>query len=630
VAFADLSDAQRFMRQASFAEFPGEAQAIITSGDTAGEVFDAWYDSAFAYGPAAAPVVAENAAAGDNISLRIISATMQLRALSLRAGGSVFRNKMVVAWQKLLAIGFPANATDSRMHESLHNSLLNLLDGTLLDYLRWLAYDKWPGFFLDNLDNKGRDPATSFFDIEPNQNFVREKLQLFTLGEYELNKDGTYKLDGNGERIPTYVYEDVLNMARLYSGMALSGNNHAMVVIDSRHYRGAVNMPTAGITRAAYDPTVPTYPPLGTKFTLGENIYGKIEEVCQWIYNHDAFLVYFAKMFIHELVNENPTPQYVRRVVAALENDGTGVRGSIRAMLRAILLDPEARGSVSSKDANTYGRALDMHLATAAVYRAGEQYELAEYNYTINCDLVNGSTTVTGSTADIKRLEGYNGNWRVTGGSLPGGATVFHSTPTTVTLNAAYAGTTGTYALTFQRPSNAPLFNWVDDSSLIDGTAAANNAAGRSPAFWGVPATVFADYPYDYEGAPGFLARAASLWSASGVLSMWQTLIRAGVYHSKNGTYASQVARRAGAWDLTYMTSGSPTNAQLVDRAEAIILHGRTLPAPAKAKLVEMLDQMMTDSAAHYGVTDSAMKLDRRAAHILGAMQFMPQAMEQI
>jgi hypothetical protein len=624
VAFADLSDAQRFMRQAGFGEFPGEAQAIITSGDKAGEVFDAWYDGDIGLSPVAFPFpgVAEGAATSDNTARRSFGQTMKYRSLIFRSGSASFRNRLVTAWQKQLAIGPTLSQTSSQPQEALYNATLALLDGTLLDYLRWLAYSKWPNGFLDNVNNKGRDTFGGS-DVEPNQNFVREKLQLFTLGQWKLNLDGSFQLDGNGNRIPTYEYLDVLNMARLYSGLNLSGSTEMLVATAFDHYRGAVDMPTAGITRSAYG----GLPPVGTKFVLGDNIYGKIEEVCQWILAQDTFLVYFAKNFIHELVTENPTPQYVRRVVAALLDNGSGVRGSIRAMLRAILLDPEARGSAASKNALTFGRALDVHLASAAVWRAAEQRNLAEHSYAITVGLTNGSVTMTMSAGDNARIESAE-PWRISGPGLSGSATAQWASSTTMNLNTAYTGTTGSHVVTFLRPANISLFEGTDGTGAVDGLGGGNNGVGRIPAEWGVPATVFADYPFDFEIAPGFLGRAASAWSASSVLAMWQTLARFSIYHSKNGTYGAVSPRRMGVWDLDYMIAGSPTNTQLVDRAETVLLHGRTLPAPAKAKLAELLDDIMSDSA--YGSPDSATKLDRRASLILGLVQMMPQAMEQV
>lgn len=632
VAFADLTDVQRFMRQASFGEFPGEAQALLTSGDTAGEVFDVLYNGSYRYMggafPATAgtfPAIAEGASAGDNVGRRSLAASWMYRSLIWRHGPDPFRGRLVAAWNKMVCVGPILSETSSRAYERTQNDLLDLLDGTLQDYVRWLAYARYVQWFLDNINNQGRT-ANNSADQEPNQNFVREKLQLFTLGQWQKNKDGSFKLDGNGERIPTYEYEDVLNMARLYSDFQLDGTAASLVARTTRHYRGAVLMPSAGISRAAY----PGEPTAGTKFVKGVNIYGMVEEVCDWIYNHDTFLVYFAEHFIHELVNENPSPQYVRRVVAALEDDGNGVRGNIRAMFRAILLDPEARGTVSSKNPNTYGRALDMHLQVAAAWRLAQQREIAEFGYTASASVVNGSTTMTIAAGDNLPLEAWTGSWRVAGPGLPGTARATWATATTLTLNAAYTGTTGTYTFEFARPLNEVMIDCIESSQALDNTSATNNAAGRTPAEWGFAATVFGDYPFDYEAEPGFLARTTAMWTPGAILALWHTLIRFSIYHSKNGIYGGVLARRMGVWDLDYMIAGTPTNADLIDRAVAVILYGRTLPSAARSKLIEALDTMMTDSATNYGAPDNATKLDRRASMAIGLVSMMPQALEQI
>jgi hypothetical protein len=632
VAFADLSDSRRFLRQAGFGEFPGEAQTLLSSGRTAGEEFDLLYDGAYRYHggafPATAgtfPVITEGAGAGDNAGRRSLAASWQYRSLVWRHSPDTFRGRIVAAWNKQLAIGNILSETTSRAWERTQNSLFDMMDGTLQDYVRWLAYARYPQWFLDNINNKGREPAFQLYDVEPNQNWVRELFQLFTLGQWELNLDGSFKLDAFGNRIPTYVYLDVLNAARLFSGLNLSGTSAELVCTATDHYRGAVDMPTPGITRAAYG-GVPT---LGTKFVQGENVYGKIEEVCDWLYNHDTFLVYFCLHFIRELVTENPTPQYVRRVVAAAQDNGLGVRGSVRDIMRAIYLDPEARGTIASKDADRFGRALDIHLALASAWRAAEQRDVAEFGYTCSVSVTNGSTTATVAAGDNLPLQAHNGSWRVSGTGLLSTATATWATNTTLTLNTAYTGTTGTYTFEFARPLNASLFEGVENTGWVD-SGSANNGPGKVPAEWGITATVFNDYPFDYEIDDGYLGRAASLWTPEGVLALWNGMPRGSIHHSKNGTYAGILTRRHGVWDMTYMVAGSPTNAQLVDRAIEVVLCGRTIPSAARLKVIEILDQAALDSAAEYGAPDNAMKLDRRAALALSCVDMLPQAMEQI
>jgi hypothetical protein len=636
VAFADTTDVQRFFRQAGFGEFPGEVDTVVSSGDTAGEVFDAWYDGTFNYLPGSFPVLAQQGAgAGDNTLRRSLAAGWLHRSLVTRSGSDTLRFRILAAFNKLCAVGPILAEQTSRAWEGTQNSLLGLLDGTLKDYVDWLAYARYPQWFLDNILNRARNLANTA-DIEPNQNFVREKLQLFTLGQWQLNLDGTFKYDSNGNRIPAYEYLDVLNMARLYSGFELSGGTqfqdataNTLICNPSFHYRGAVDMPTAGITRAAYL----SNPSLGTKFVADETtVYGNIARVCEWIVNNDTFLVYIAKNFIHELVTENPTPQYVRRVVAALLNDGTGTRGSFKAMFRAILLDPEARGTAASKNALTYGRALDMHLAVSAAWRTGEQVLLAERNYVFTANFTNGSTAVTALKAalDPLRTNGTAFAYNVTGTGIPAAATIRWETDTTATLSAAFTGTTGAVTVTANRIPAPNMFEHIEATTGLDSNVS-RNGVGRLPNEWGFPPTVFAEYPFDAEAAPGYLARAARIWTTDGVLAQWQTMVRASGLHSDAVTTTNGfVPRRTGIWDMTYMCAGTPTNAQLIDRAITVILAGRTLPAAARTTLIGALDQIMLDRAADYGVTDSQVKLERRGALAIGLVNMMPQAMEQI
>jgi hypothetical protein len=626
VAFEDATDAARFLRQASFGYAPTEPAALVLGG-TVGETLDSWFGGSPAYMMGAAPVIAESASAGDNTERRSLAAGMHWRAIYAPTGVTTLCARFASAFNKMLAIGPIGGSSTSTPHEAVMNRMIRFLadDETTLDYLRWLQYARQPNLFLDNANNPGRDPNSGWTDREPNQNFAREILQLFSLGQWELNLDGTFKLDGSGNLIPAYEYQDVLNYARILSGMNQAGTVYDLPMgttgtTANWTYRGAVEMPTAGISRAAYAEHPAAAPLLGTKHVISDQPYGMVERVVQWLYNNDTMLVYFARNFINELVTENPTPQYVRRVVASLLDDGTGRRGSFRAMVRAILLDAEARGT--SKPADTYGRALDIHLAISAGFRAAEPQFAAEFA-TINCGCTNGSTAITFDAEQGKQLQvNASSDWRVTGVGIPASTSAEWTGATTGVLSQAFTGTTGTVSLTFARNFGLQYFESFEGPN--------DEGAGRLPTEWGHPNSVFADYPFDAEGAPGFLARAARIWTADAIRAFWYSTIRSSMNHHPTSVYGGTLPAREGVWNLTTMTAGTPTNADLIDRAVSYLLHGRTLPAGARTVLINALDGAMTDSATWFGAPDDAVKLSRRAALALSMVNLMPEALEQV
>lgn len=187
----------------------------------------------------------------------------------------------------------------------------------------------------------------------PNENYPREILQLFSIGLFMLNQDGTLMLDGQGNPIPTYDQSTVDNFTKVFTGwtfcnqtcpnsqpglvnykdpMILIQNNHDVTAKTLLAYPGAVNQ---------------NIPP-----NLNGNT--ELELALDNIFNHPNVGPFVSKLMIQHLVTSDPTPAYVGRVAAVFNNNGLGTRGDMKAVIRAILLDPEARGDAKT-DAN-YGK----------------------------------------------------------------------------------------------------------------------------------------------------------------------------------------------------------------------------------------------------------------------------------
>ncbi len=189
----------------------------------------------------------------------------------------------------------------------------------------------------------------------PNENFAREILQLFSIGLFMLNQDGTLQLDGNGKPIPTYDQNTVNNFTKVFTGwtfcevtascpnrtpgapnykdpMILNQNNHDITAKTLLSYPNAVNQ------------TLPA----------GQNGATDMTQALDNIFNHPNVAPFVSRILIQHLVTSDPTPAYVGRVAAAFNNNGSNVRGDLKAVVRAILLDAEARGDVKSDP--HYGR----------------------------------------------------------------------------------------------------------------------------------------------------------------------------------------------------------------------------------------------------------------------------------
>jgi uncharacterized protein (DUF1800 family)/uncharacterized cupredoxin-like copper-binding protein len=184
----------------------------------------------------------------------------------------------------------------------------------------------------------------------PNENYAREIMQLFAIGLFLMNPDGSLQLDGTGTPIATYTQNDVIGLAKVFTGWSFAPRNTA------RDPAGTVNyidpMVLTGTNAQNHDFTAKTF--------LGQTIPARAQSIANAnqdlldainvIFNHPNVGPFVSKQLIQMLVTSNPSPGYISRVTAVFNDNGLGVRGDIRAVVRAILLDQEARGD--SKDAN--------------------------------------------------------------------------------------------------------------------------------------------------------------------------------------------------------------------------------------------------------------------------------------
>jgi len=196
------------------------------------------------------------------------------------------------------------------------------------------------GNFLDNHQNRKQGACKDCF---LNENFGRELMQLFTVGVFTLNKDGTNKKDSANKPIETYSQADVQDMTRALTGWSF----------DDAHLndkRGPnVNLPNTNAFErrmianwsGSHDEGAKTV--LGVKIPAGQTAEQDARSVVNILLNHPNTGPFVGYRLIQSLVTSDPTPAFVARITAVFENDGKGVRGNLGAVVKAILLDPEAR-----------------------------------------------------------------------------------------------------------------------------------------------------------------------------------------------------------------------------------------------------------------------------------------------
>lgn len=218
-----------------------------------------------------------------------------------------------------------------------YDMLLDNSFGNFRDMLEDVTYHPAMGIYLTHMNNPKSDSTLNRF---PDENYAREVMQLFTIGLYELNNDGTRKLDGAGDPIPTYDNAAIQEFAKIFTGFTW-GDAFAfgqdpqselsftisMQVDDAWHEPGAKTLLNGTV--------VPDRNPVD-----GE---ADISDALDNLFNHPNVGPFIAYKLIQRLVTSNPSPEYIDRVASAFNDNGQGVRGDMKAVIRAILLDPEAR-----------------------------------------------------------------------------------------------------------------------------------------------------------------------------------------------------------------------------------------------------------------------------------------------
>jgi uncharacterized protein (DUF1800 family) len=220
----------------------------------------------------------------------------------------------------------------------------DLLNAKAFDNFRTLLEDislnPAMGFFLNTKGNLKEDVASG---RQPDENYAREIMQLFSIGLYELNLDGTVKTNAQGHPIETYVQSDITNLARVFTGYDWDYSK-----VTQQNGFEAYPVPSTEFTsgRMAFDSK--KHSTLAVSF-LGTDIPEKtsgndaLRIALDALFNHANTGPFFAKQMIQRLVTSNPSPAYVQRVATKFNNNGSGVRGDLKAVWRAILTDTEAR-----------------------------------------------------------------------------------------------------------------------------------------------------------------------------------------------------------------------------------------------------------------------------------------------
>ena len=366
--------AARFLQQASFGPTMAELDRVQTLG------FSAWINDQISNQPATyqRPVIEAmlRDLRGPRLDLSYNANDQNLNgnntasafARAAIAGPDQLRQRVAFALSQILVT--------SKRDSNLADRPLGMTDyydifirhafGNYRDILGEASAHPAMGRYLSHIGNQKARPEVNQF---PDENYAREVMQLFTIGLWQLNPDGSRKLDGSGHFIPTYDNGDITEMARVFTGYWFGGQNWGdagyvdlqfsvpMAMWAEKHDFESKSM-LGGLTIPARSPSA-------------KNGQRDVDDALDYLFNHPNVGPFIGKQLIQFLVTSNPSPAYVARVAAVFSNNGSGKRGDLGAVVRAILLDVEARDVRWSHGSASFGRLKDPVQRAMNLARAG-------------------------------------------------------------------------------------------------------------------------------------------------------------------------------------------------------------------------------------------------------------------
>lgn len=304
----------RFLEQASFGPTRAEVQRVMQIG------FDAYINEQFSM-------------QASNYAIKLTGGTVreQKHRFLYNAinGRDQLRQRMAFALGQIFVVSSLGLSKVDAV-PSYQRMLMGASFGNFAQLLRKVTLHPSMGFYLDMVNNWAGE--------HPNENYAREVMQLFTIGTIELNLDGSPRVDAEGRHIPTYTQTDVEELARALTGWTYPGKVGDTPGNQNEMYFHGNMEPV----EAFHDHQMKVL--LGDVILpAGQTAQADLSAVLNVLTSHPNVAPFFSVRLIQHFVTSNPSPSYVQRVAQVFNNNGAGVRGDLKAVIKAVLLDPEAR-----------------------------------------------------------------------------------------------------------------------------------------------------------------------------------------------------------------------------------------------------------------------------------------------
>jgi uncharacterized protein (DUF1800 family) len=441
------NDAARFLEQATF----GPNASLIAHVQAVG--FAGFLEEQFALPassypnpplqPTTVPMTCTGTCVRDNYSMYPLQTKFFQNVLG---GQDQLRQRVAFALQQIMVASGLAITQPSWMAPYLQIFDKNAF-GQFRQLLQDITLNPAMGSYLNMAGNT---------KAAPNENYAREVLQLFTIGLVELNSDGTIVTNSSGNAVPSYTQATVTAFARVFTGWNLAAppmsgvpNYIDPMVVTAANHDGAAKTLLNGVTLPATSPV--------TVASATKDLNDALDNIFQ----HKNVGPFIAQNLIQHLVTSNPSPAYVGRVAGAFNDNGSGVRGDLKSVIRAILLDAEAR---NAPQATGFGHLQEPILFKSRFLRA--------FNTTgATTDFVLTDTylpTELSMSQDLFRppsvFNYYPPTFDVPGAGVNGPEFAIQSTSTTLARVNFVAETT--YKTMSVSNPNRPTGTWLDLSSI--------------------------------------------------------------------------------------------------------------------------------------------------------------------
>ncbi len=355
------AEAARFLTQATFGATDAEINSLRSLGYTR------WLERQITLASPSHQAYMDNRL----VQLRLTQPTATLNAnhfyesfwLHAATSEAQLRERMKLALSEIFVISMVDPGVDARGAGAYYDMLGANAFGNFRTLLQQVTLHPMMGIYLTHLANQREDPATG---RSPDENYAREVMQLMTIGVNRLNADGTVVTDGSGNPVPAYTPDDISGLAKVFTGFSWYSPAPSNNTFFGRNRDPDASVRSMILYSAFHSTSTKTF--LGTTIGSGDG-NAELTQALDVIFNHPNVGPFIGRQLIQRLVTSNPGPAYVQRVAAVFNNNGAGVRGDLAAVVRAILLDADAR-DMAAVTTSSFGKIREPMIRLANWMRA--------------------------------------------------------------------------------------------------------------------------------------------------------------------------------------------------------------------------------------------------------------------